>query len=129
MSKARIIESVRHLDLDSTRRLVRDRPALLAVTDRQGRTLLHVACSVSCSGLGVPEAVSARMVNFLLDQGLAIDSKIGADACTPLFFAVARGRNPTLVRLLLRRGAQVPRLPVAACSPPAGGMTRRTSGS
>ena len=38
---------------------------------------------------------------------MAIDTPVGKDACTPLFFAVARARNPTLVRLLLKRGAEV----------------------
>jgi ankyrin repeat protein len=47
------------------------------------------------------------MVNFLLDRGMDIDVPIGRDNVTPLFAAVARGRNPTLVRLLLKRGAEV----------------------
>jgi ankyrin repeat protein len=106
VSKTRIIESVKHLDLQSTRTLLDARPSLLTVTDRQGRNLLHLACSVSCDKLGVPESVSARLVNFLLDRGLDIESPVGRDACTVLFFAVARGRNPTLVKLLIKRGAK-----------------------
>jgi hypothetical protein len=69
MSKARILEAVQNLDLESTRKLLDAKPALLAVTDRQGRNLLHLACSASCSDLDVPESVSVRMVNFLLDRG------------------------------------------------------------
>lgn len=115
MSKARIIESVRNLDLASTKTLLEANPLLLAVTDRQGRNLLHLACSASCPNLNVSESVSARFVNFLLDRGLDIESPIGRDACTALFFAVARGRNPTLVKLLIKRGAK----PAAA---PGGGL-------
>ena len=111
MSKARIFEAVRSLDLESTRALLDAKPALLTATDRQGRTLLHLACAANCASLGVPEAESARMVNFLLDRGLDIDFPIGRDKVTPLFAAVARGRNPTLVRLLLKRGAKVKSVP------------------
>jgi ankyrin repeat protein len=106
MSKTRLIESVAKLDLESTKKLLETKPELLTVTDRQGRNLLHQACSASCAKLKVPEAVSARMVNFLLARGLDIDSPVGPDACTALFFAVARGRNPTLVKLLIKRGAK-----------------------
>jgi ankyrin repeat protein len=115
MSKTRLIESVTKLDLDSTKKLLQSKPALLTVTDRQGRNLLHLACSASCSKLKVSEAQSARMVNFLLDRGLDIESPVGPDACTVLFFAVARGRNPTLVKLLIKRGAK-------ATSAPGGGL-------
>ena len=107
MSKARIFEAVKHLDLDATRALLDAKPALLTATDRQGRTLLHLACAADCKELGVPETTAARMVNFLLDRGLEIDTPIGRDKVTPLFTAVARGRNPTLVKLLLKRGAKV----------------------
>ena len=107
MSKARIFEAVTSLDLEATRTLLEAKPALLTATDRQGRTLLHLACAADCATLKVAEAESARMVNFLLDRGLDIDSPIGRDKVTPLFAAVARGRNPTLVKLLLKRGAKV----------------------
>ena len=107
MSKARIFEAVKTLDLEATKALLEAKPALLTATDRQGRTLLHLACAADCESLRVPEAESARMVNFLLDRGLEIDFPIGRDKVTPLFAAVARGRNPTLVKLLLKRGANV----------------------
>src|SRR5262245_37587960 len=107
MSKARIIERTKALDLPSIKALLTAKPALLRVTDRSGRKLLHIACAVSCKGLGVPNAEAARVVTFLLDRGMPIDEPFGKDACTPLFEAVARGRNPTVVRLLLKRGADV----------------------
>ena len=107
MSKARIIESIKNLDLETTRGLVDVKPALLTTTDRQGRTLLHLACAADCAALGVPETQASRMAGFLLDRGLDIESPIGRDKVTALFTAVARGRNPTLVRFLLKRGAKV----------------------
>src|SRR5262249_28581940 len=115
MSKDRIFEAVKNLDLESTKKLLEAKPSLLSVTDRQGRNLLHLACSASCEKLNVSEAVPARMVNFLLDRGLDIESPVGRDACTVLFFAVARGRNRTLVKLLIQRGAK-------ATAAPGGGL-------
>jgi ankyrin repeat protein len=110
VSKSRIIERVKALDLPSVKLLLDGKPALLRVTDREGRNLLHVACSVP-SAKGVPAAAAARIVNFLLDRGLEIDTPVGRESCTALFFAVARARNRTLVRLLLKRGAKVTSAP------------------
>jgi ankyrin repeat protein len=117
MSKTRIIEAVRNLDLESTKELLRAKPSLLTVTDRQGRNLLHLACSASCTKLNIPEAMSARIVTFLLDRGLDIESPMRAGpcgGCTALWFAVGRGRNSTLVKLLIKRGAKPTRAPGGA---------------
>jgi ankyrin repeat protein len=114
MSKSRIIEAVQHLDVKSTRELLDARPALISVADRQGRNLLHLACSVSCSKLKLPEAKSASMVNLLLDRGMDVESPLPDESCggcTALWFAVGRGRNPTLVKLLIKRGAKPARAP------------------
>ena len=107
MSKTRIIEAVRRLDVDATRELLARQPSLISVKDRGGRNLLHTACSVSCKALGVPESVSARVVQLLLDSGIAPDSSVitGTYPCNSVWFAVARGRNATLVELLVKRGA------------------------
>src|SRR5947209_8180796 len=112
MSKTRLIESVQNLDLESTRKLLDANPALLTATDRRGRNLLHLACSASCSKLKKPESASARLVNFLLDRGLDVESPMpDGDRCTALWFAVGRGRNLTLVKLLIKRGAKPSRAP------------------
>jgi ankyrin repeat protein len=113
MSKARMIEAVKRLDVDAVRDLLATRPDLLRVTDRRGFNLLHLACCVPCSELGIAESRSAMVVNLLLDCGLDIESKLPPkqDRCTALFFAVARGRNATLIKLLLKRGAQVQNAP------------------
>src|SRR5262245_32611393 len=102
MSKTRILEAVKNLDLKSTKQILSVEPALITTTDQKGRNLLHLACSASCEKLKVPESVSEKMVNFLLDQGLDIESPLLVDDCdtvNALWFAVARGRNPTLVKL------------------------------
>jgi ankyrin repeat protein len=107
MSKARIQEAVSKLDLSAIRALLQARPSLLAVKDRRGRNLLHLACSASCKDLGVSESSSARMAELLINSGLDAESTLIMDEypCNSVWFAVARGRNPTLVRLLVKRGA------------------------
>ena len=107
MSKTSLLESVRNLDLNSSKALLEQQPSLLSVTDRQGRNLLHLACSASCKELHVSEAASARLVNFLLDLGLDGDTTLSASHpnMNAVWFAVARGRNATLVKLLVKRGA------------------------
>jgi len=115
MSKTRILEAARRLDLLSVKALLEADPSLRATTDRHGRNLLHLACSASCSKLKVSESASARMVNFLLDHGFDVESQMtDRDRCTALWFAVGRGRNPTLVKLLIKRGAKPSRAPGGA---------------
>jgi uncharacterized protein len=113
MSKTRIIEAVKQLDVDAVRALLATEPDLLSVTDRRGFNLLHLACCVPCADLGFAESQSAKMVSLLLDCGLDVESKLPPeqDRCTALFFAVARGRNATLIKLLLKRGAKVQNAP------------------
>jgi ankyrin repeat protein len=107
MSKTRIIESVKNLDLETTAELLDSNPSLLNVKNHQGRNLLHLACSASCTKLVLSEGAAARMVKFLLDRGMDIEEEgsSGRDPCKPIWFAVAFGRNKTVVKLLIRRGA------------------------
>lgn len=107
MSKTAIIAAVERLDLPTARQLLGRTPSLRAVADRQGRNLLHLACSVPPLKRGPSEAAQSRMVTFLLGEGFEIDLPMGRDKCTPLFFAVARARSLRLVELLLERGAKV----------------------
>jgi ankyrin repeat protein len=106
MSKAAIIEAVKSLDLPAARRLLEAQPALLAVTDREGRNLLHLASSVDAGDLRQSSRTQIQLVTFLLERGFEIDLPVGRDKCTPLFFAVARARNPALVKYLLDGGAK-----------------------
>ena len=55
-----------------------------------------------------PESAGAKLVTFLLDSGLDIEEEggSGSDLCKPIWFATAFGRNATVVKLLIKRGAQ-----------------------
>ena len=118
MSKTRIIEAVRHLEVDTTRALLDAKPALLHVTDRRGFNLLHLACCVPCGDLGIDESVSAKLVTLLLDRGLDVESQLPPkqDKCTALFFAGRSRRHqgrrdgvPGVLELAEVRGGEVPR--------------------
>lgn len=113
MSKTAILESVKRLNVTTTRRLLDAKPQLLTVTNRQGRNLLHVACSASCAALELPDSAGVRMVRFLLDRGMDVNEPglSGRDPCPPLFFAVAFGRNPAVVKFLIERGADIAAVP------------------
>lgn len=108
MSKTRLFEAVKALDLTETKRILEAKPELESVWDDQGRNLLHIACSVECKKSGRPESAAAKLVAYLLDRGFDIEKEGGAgtDLCKPIWFATARGRNLTVVRLLLKRGAE-----------------------
>ena len=111
MSRTALLEAVRKLDLDRVRRLLLSKPDLVGATDREGRGLLHLACSADPAKCRVAPRDQARMVDLLLDAGLEIDQPVGRDACTPLFFAVARARNLALAKRLVERGADVKAAP------------------
>jgi len=108
MSKTRLIEAVKNLDLVETKKILNAKPELLTIWNDQGRNLLHLACSVDCKKLKKPESAAAKMVTYLLDRGFDIeqDGGAGSDLCKPIWFATAKGRNHTVVKLLLKRGAK-----------------------
>ena len=108
MSKTRLIEAVKNLDLAETKKILAAKPELEKVWNDQGRNLLHIACSVDCEDIGKPKAAAVKMVTFLLDRGFDIEQEGGAgsDLCKPIWFATAKGRNKPLVKLLLDRGAK-----------------------
>lgn len=108
MSKTRLFEAVKQLDLQEAKAILDAKPELLKVWNDQGRNLLHLACSVDCKKIGKPEAAAAKFAGFLLDRGLDIEEEGGAgpDLCKPIWFATARGRNATVVKLLIKRGAE-----------------------
>jgi ankyrin repeat protein len=108
MSKTRLFEAVKNLDLAETKKILAAKPELLKVRNPQGRNLLHLACSADCEEMGKPRSAAKNMAAFLLESGLDIEEEGGAgpDLCKPIWFATAKGRNVTLVKYLLERGAK-----------------------
>ena len=68
MSKTRLIEAVKTLDLKETKRILEAKPELLKVWNDQGRNLLHLACGANPKKLHKPESAGAKLVTFLLDR-------------------------------------------------------------
>ena len=56
MSKTRLIEAVKMLDLKETKRILAAKPELEKIWNDQGRNLLHIACSVDCEDIGKPKS-------------------------------------------------------------------------
>ena len=123
ISKSAIIDAVQRLDLETTSKLLVAKPALLSVTDQRGWNLLHLACAAPAKKLGAPPQRQVRLVEFLLDQGLEIDTKVGRDACTPLFFAVARARNLAWSSVSSNGERSRPTRQAEDSLPPGGGRT------
>ena len=108
MSKTRLFEAVKQLDVKETKRILEAKPDLEKAWNDQGRNLLHIACSVDCKAVGKPKSAAVKMVTFLLARGFDIEQEGGAgrDLCKPIWFATAKGRNKAVVRLLLDCGAE-----------------------
>ena len=109
-SKTALLAAAKAWDAKSVATMLRAAPALVTATDPRGRMALHVACAVKpASGLG--ERNGIKTVTALLDAGALLEAAVPMDEdegdfrATPLWYAVSRGQNLPLVRLLLQRGA------------------------
>lgn len=106
MSKTRLFQSIKVLDVEAVSSLLAARPALLRVVDERRRNPLHFLC-----GLPAGPRTGARslaLARRLLDAGLDVNAAAfteDAFQATPLWYAIARGQNLPLARLLLERGS------------------------
>jgi ankyrin repeat protein len=110
-SRTALFEAAKRWDVASVRALLAAAPQLATAADPRGRMALHVACAVSATrdNLGEPHGVNTA--SALLDAGAPLEAAVPMDEdegdfrATPLWYAVASGRNLPLVRALLRHGA------------------------
>ena len=109
VSKSGLARLVRSFDSAGIRAALSERPDLLDHRDDRGRNWLHLTASISIPDhpeLDVDGSVA--IAELLIEAGLPIDGPAfveGTWAATPLWSAVARGRNPRLVGWLLDAGA------------------------
>jgi ankyrin repeat protein len=106
MSKTRLFQSIKALDVEAVAALLEAQPDLLRVTDERRRNPLHFLCSLPAG----PKTVrrSLTLARRLLDAGLDVNAPAfveGAFQATPLWYAISRGRNLPLARFLLRHGS------------------------
>jgi uncharacterized protein len=109
-SKTALFVAAKRWDAAAINSILAAAPAMIDATDPKGRTALHIACAVKPGGtLGEPNGIDT--VSVLLEAGADLERAVpmpedeGEFRATPLWYAVARGENLPLVRLLLRRGA------------------------
>jgi hypothetical protein len=122
MSKTRLFEAVKTLDLDADEENPRGQARAAEGLERSGRNLLHMACSVDCTETRQARSASAANGGFLLDAGFDLEEK-----AAPVPIYASRSGSPS------RRAATSPSsncCSVAARSrrasmPPAGGKTSR----
>jgi ankyrin repeat protein len=111
-SRTSLFAAARHWDGPAVASALASAPDLATATDPQGRTALHLACSVkpgSSATLGEPHGI--HTVTTLLAAGSPLEGEVPMDEdegdfrATPIWYAVARGENLPLVRFLVERGA------------------------
>jgi ankyrin repeat protein len=107
MSKARLFQSIKALDLDAVRAVLEAHPELRGARDERGRDALHLLCGRPCPGKAT--VGSLKLAEYLLDAGFDVNRPAfvegAAFKATPLWYSISRGRNLALARLLLRRGS------------------------
>jgi ankyrin repeat protein len=110
-SKTALFDAATTWDADSVQALLTASPELVRASDPKGRTALHLACSVKPGRRTLGEQDGVRTVRVLLNAGADLEQSAPMDEdegdfrATPLWYAVARGENLSLVRYLLKQGA------------------------
>jgi hypothetical protein len=108
VSKTKLLAMVKALDSSGVAQALRESPALIDYRDKRGRNWLHLCCGIDIKGSEKRASDSIKIAAALLAAGIAIDQEAfveGKWKATPLWFAVARGRNLRLAEYLLKRGA------------------------
>jgi uncharacterized protein len=106
MSKTRLFQSIKALHVEAVASLLEADPGLLRVVDERRRNPLHFLCGLPASPR--TSARSLALARRLLDAGLDVNAAAFAEdafQATPLWYAISRGQNLPLARLLLERGS------------------------
>ncbi len=109
VSKTRMLELVKSFDWKAVQAGLAESPDLLGFRDERGRNWLHVCCGVDISKRKAKAADSVKTADALLKLGFKVSEPAftegGFFEATPLWYAIGRGRNHELARLLLKRGS------------------------
>ena len=108
-SKTAMLLLVKELRWKEVRDGLNANPDLIGVRDKRGRTWLHLACGVDITKRQATAVRnSIKLAEILLERGLDINDAAFTEEnfrATPLWFAIAFGKNIELVRCLLNRGS------------------------
>jgi ankyrin repeat protein len=108
ISKTAMLTLVKELRWKEARDGFAEKPDLLRIRDKRGRTWLHVACAVNVDKRRAALRNSIRMAEVLLDLGLDINDAAFTEEnfkATPLWYTIAFGKNIPLAKFLLSRGS------------------------
>lgn len=111
MSKTALFAAAKNWDSKAVRQLLAQSPDLVRARDARGRTALHICAGASVANSRAPVAASLAAAREVLNAGAELDAvhEIPDDKevfrATPLWYALARGRNGELARFLLKAGA------------------------
>jgi ankyrin repeat protein len=110
-SRTALFRAAQTWDAEAVKALLGMSLNLTRATDPKGRTALHVACGVQPGSPMTREQNGLSTVAALLDAGADLEIAVPMDddegdfRATPLWYAVARGENLPLAKLLLKHGA------------------------
>ncbi len=120
MTRKKFFDAAARWDVETVAAGLREDPSLARAVDERGRTALHRCARTNGEKDGRDVGASLLVARALLAAGADpnavhdIPEEHGSFKATPLWYAVAWGRNPRLVRLLLGSGAS-PRGCLWAC--------------
>ena len=106
MSKTRLFQAIKALDVDAVAALLDAQPELIRVIDDRRRNPLHFLCSLPADPRTSTRALA--LARRLLDAGLDVNAPAfveGVFQATPLWYAISRGQNLPLARFLLKHGS------------------------
>jgi hypothetical protein len=107
-SKTRLLDMVKAFNWAETARALDESPQLTGWRDGRGRGWLHLCCAADIHEQGRRAEDSLRTADVLLERGLDINQAAfteGEWQATPLWYAIAWGRNLALAEHLLSRGS------------------------
>ena len=111
MSKTALFAAARDWNASLVRQLLAQAPALAAARDAKGRTALHLGAGVAAGNKRDRIPASIATARALLKGGADLNAvhEIPDEGevfpATPLWYALARGRNDRLAKFLLNEGA------------------------
>jgi uncharacterized protein len=92
----KMLAMVRSMEWSGVARALQANAELLKHRDAKGRNWLHLCCGVDIDGDQRKAADSVKTAEVLVDAGLSIHQEAFTEEkwkATPLWFAIARGRN------------------------------------
>lgn len=106
------IEAIKTLDIETVAAMIERDPKWINWAEPTGKNALHYLCGLGPSDEAAKAETSLAILKLLLKKGMDMNSihRVEDKSCdffpaTPLWYAYTRGRNETLYKYLLKKGA------------------------